>query len=124
MLSHLRGCPLLLFTCGLLASLAHAQFTYNVVYNFGSNVGDPIQPYSSGIIAQGRDGNMYSSTCEFDNSSNSGATGTYKMSPAGGQPETYGYFATDGNCPFGGLTLGTDGNFYGTNYGGGFSSVP
>jgi hypothetical protein len=38
---------------------AHAQ-TYSVLYNFGSKSGDPTGPQYSGIIAQGRDGNLYS----------------------------------------------------------------
>jgi hypothetical protein len=37
---------------------AHAQFS--VLYNFGSNRGDPTNPSYSGIVAQGRDGNLYS----------------------------------------------------------------
>jgi len=42
----------------VLATAAHAQ--YSVLYNFGSKSGDPCQPLFSGIIAQGRDGNLYS----------------------------------------------------------------
>ena len=38
---------------------AHAQ-GFSVLYNFGSNSGDPYKPAYSGIIAQGRDGNLYS----------------------------------------------------------------
>src|SRR5215471_18724088 len=40
---------------------AYAQ-TYSVLYNFGSKAGDPLSPANSGIIAQGRDGNLYSTT--------------------------------------------------------------
>jgi hypothetical protein len=39
----------------------HAQ-TYTVLYNFGNATCDPIQPQLSGIIAQGRDGDLYSTT--------------------------------------------------------------
>ena len=38
---------------------AHAQ-TYSVLYNFGTNSGDPTSPQYPGLIAQGRDGNLYS----------------------------------------------------------------
>lgn len=107
---------------GFLVSAAHAQFTYNVLYNFG-NLGDPIQPFYSGIIAQGRDGNMYSSIESFEETMENYG-GAYKITPAGTLSATFGLNGTNGNEPLGGLTLGTDGNFYGTNYGGGFSSVP
>src|ERR1035437_11073332 len=38
---------------------ARAQ-TYSALYEFGDNPGDPAEPRYSGIIAQGRDGNLYS----------------------------------------------------------------
>ena len=41
------------------AGVVHAQ-TFSVLYNFGSNTDDPSKPAYSGIIAQGRDGNLYS----------------------------------------------------------------
>jgi hypothetical protein len=34
--------------------------TYSDLYNFGGITGDPTNPQSSGIIAQGRDGELYS----------------------------------------------------------------
>lgn len=37
---------------------ARAQFS--VLYNFGTNSGDPCNPDNSGIVAQGRDGALYS----------------------------------------------------------------
>ena len=40
------------------AGVVQAQ-TFSVLYNFGSNSGDPSKPAYSGIIAQGRDGNLY-----------------------------------------------------------------
>ena len=48
---------LLLFT----ATVAHAQ-TFSVVYNFGTNFGDPETPVNPGVISQGLDGRLYSST--------------------------------------------------------------
>jgi hypothetical protein len=50
-----------------LTSAAHAQ-TFSVLYNFGSNSGDPRDPQFEGIVAQGRDGNLYSSAPEFAHS--------------------------------------------------------
>ena len=99
---------------------AHAQ-SFSVVYNFGSNPGDPLQQFYSGIIAQGRDGNLYSG------SSAGGVLGygaAYKITPAGVPTTLYSFSDNgDGSYPYGGLTLGTDGNFYGTAYSGGFGGA-
>lgn len=109
---------LFLILSGLVMSSAYAQ-TVSVVYNFGSQVGDPIQPFYSGIIAQGQDGNLYSST--FGGSLNYGAL--YEVTPQGVLTESYAFPGPAGGAePYGGLTLGTDGNFHGTTYGGGFYS--
>lgn len=40
------------------ATSSHGQFS--VLYNFGTKSGDGTNPSYSGIVAQGRDGNMYS----------------------------------------------------------------
>jgi len=44
---------------GIAAGVVQAQ-TFSVLYDFGSNSGDPSKPAYSGIVAQGRDGNLYS----------------------------------------------------------------
>lgn len=93
--------------------------TLSVVYNFGSQVGDPIQPFYSGIIAQGQDGNLYSGA--FGGSLNVGAL--YEITPLGVETEPLAFSTEDGSYPVGGLTLGTDGNFYGTTSGGGHYNV-
>ena len=97
-------------------SFAQAQ-TFSVLYNFGSQLNDPQNPFSAGIIAQGRDGNLYSSASGGAN--NLGAV--YKITPGGTLTNIYnfGTISGDGNTPNSGVTLGTDGNFYGTTYGGG-----
>jgi len=100
-----------------LATPARAQFS--VLYNFGSHLGDPADPNSAGIIAQGRDGNLYSTT--FGGGVGYGAV--FKMTPAGKLTTLYRFTGgTDGGSPLGGLTLGTDGNFYGTSRDGGTSN--
>jgi len=71
-LSMLAGLVLVIAT-----SVGRAQ-TYSVVYNFGSNSGDPNQPFYSGIIAQGQDGDLYSTA-------NGGANdfgAVFKVTPA------------------------------------------
>lgn len=101
-------CSVLLFCSLLLVPAAEAQ-TLSVLYDFGSRTGDPLYPYWEGIIAQGRDGNLYSTT--MDGGAN-GWGATFKITPTGSLKVPYSF--TDPGTPEGGLTLGTDGNFYGT----------
>jgi uncharacterized repeat protein (TIGR03803 family) len=98
------------------AGVVHAQ-TFSVLYNFGSNTDDPSKPAYSGIIAQGRDGNLYSTapaggTC---------CGAVFQITPAGKLKNIHNFNGSndDGAFPQGGVTLGTDGNFYGTTYEGG-----
>jgi len=102
----------------LLAAVAHAQ-TYSDLYNFGDGSGDPLNPQYSGIVAQGRDGNLYSTTPK-------GGTGSgtvFKMTPQGEVTVLYNFDVTHGKVPYGGLTLGTDGNLYGTTSAGGSTNL-
>lgn len=99
-----------IFLMLLMSIFAGAQ-TFSVVYNFGSQNNDPVNPLYSGIIAQGRDGNLYSSALGGTN--NSGAA--YSVTPSGTLTELYAFGSlTDGVQPIGGLSLGTDGDLYGT----------
>jgi uncharacterized repeat protein (TIGR03803 family) len=102
----------------LLAAAAHAQ-TYSDLYNFGDASGDPLNPQYPGIVAQGRDGNLYST-------SPAGGTGlgtVFKLTGAGAMTVLYKFDGTHGKAPFSGLTLGTDGNLYGTTSAGGSSNL-
>jgi uncharacterized repeat protein (TIGR03803 family) len=102
------------------AKVIHAQ-TYSVVYNFGSQSGDPFGHTNSGIIAQGRDGNLYSGSAggRFVNGAN------FMVTPTGALTTLYSFTnSADGSLPYGGLTLGTDGNFYGTAYSGNQGGAP
>jgi len=89
--------------------------TYSAIYEFGNKTGDPANPQYSGIIAQGRDGDLYSTTP--DGGSSCSFCGTvFKITPLGTLSVVYNFNDTTGAgyAPLGGLTLGTDGNFYGT----------
>ena len=109
--------PALLVLAVVIANAtAHAQ-GFSVLYNFGSNTGDPYKPAYSGIIAQGRDGNLYSTapgggTC---------CGAVFQITPAGNLKVLHNFTGSnnDGAFPQGGVTLGSDGNFYGTTYEGG-----
>jgi uncharacterized repeat protein (TIGR03803 family) len=103
--------------CLLAATVAQGQ-TFSVVYNFGTNPGDPQFPYNSGIIAQGRDGNLYGSTL---NGGVNDYGAVYRITPTGTLTTLFSFSGTDGNgvLPESGLTLGKDGNFYGATYGAG-----
>lgn len=103
----------LVFALCTLAATSWAQTFITLVYfTDGSSV------FSS--LIQGRDGSLYGV-------SNNGGTGGYgtvfKVTPTGKLTTLYRFCSqadcTDGFYPFGGLVLGTDGNFYGTAQNGG-----
>src|SRR5690348_16375918 len=102
---------LVLVMVGTIA-LGHAQ-TYTVLYNFGSKSGDPLFP-DSGIIAQGRDGNLYSTTPYGGAGGGFGNGTVFRITPAA----TLSVINQLQSRSDSGLTLGTDGNFYGIGDGG------
>jgi len=108
---------IVVFTLAGAAIPAQAQ-TYKVLYTFGTNsASDPIIPGSGpDFIAQGRDGNMYS-TAWAGGTDNRGAA--FKITPSGTETVLASFVFTNGLVPLGGLTLGTDGNLYGTSQQGG-----
>ena len=89
--------------------------TYIDLYNFGTNSGDPIQAQPA-VIAQGRDGNLYSATER--GGTDSGGT-AFEVTPTGDLSVIYNFGFPVGEDPSGGLTLGTNGNLYGTTQSGG-----
>lgn len=100
----------------VVSALGNAQ-TFSVLYNFGSMSGDPVNPQPA-LIAQGLDGNLYSTT---ESGGTNGNGTVFAITPDGVLRVIYGSFdvGTSGAFPTGGLTLGTDGNFYGVNQTGG-----
>jgi len=103
----------------LVVTVAYAQ-TYSDLYNFGDASGDPLSPQYSGIVAQGRDGNLYSTTP----AGGSAGLGTmFKITAQGTVNVLYNFDGTHGKFPYGGLTLGMDGNFYGTTSAGGSTNL-
>lgn len=93
-----------------LPSLMQAQ-TYTDLYDLSQATGSV--PYFPNLIAQGQDGLLYSTM-----PSSFPGDGTVVVAPpTGGIVTVTHYFeGTDGFAPNSGLTLGMDGNFYGTTY--------
>src|SRR5579862_5230873 len=89
----------------LLAVNAASAQTYTVLYNFGLVSCDPLFPLHVGAIAQGRDGNLYSTTSGGGCNSNGAA---FKISPTGKLTLLHSFSnGTDGIGQESGLTLGT-----------------
>ena len=106
---------LLLFT----ATLASSQ-TYTKLYSYPIGAGAYSGITFPQIMSQGRDANLYST---IPNAGTHNVGSVYMMT-TGGTPSTVYNFCslascTDGQYPFGGVTLGFDGNFYGTTQSGG-----
>jgi uncharacterized repeat protein (TIGR03803 family) len=82
-----------------------------VIYNFA--ITDPYNPPAQGLIVQGHDGNLHT-TSKFGPYPDTGAV--FTVSPSGALTTNFDFSdtGTQGDYPLSGLTLGTDGNYYGT----------
>jgi uncharacterized repeat protein (TIGR03803 family) len=117
---------LFLSITGLALSVGAQTFT--PLYSFDpedadipGTVVDPSSTTSSGIIAQGRDGYLYSTSPLGGQYAHGTA---FKISPTGILTVIYAFTGgTDGSRALGGLTLGSDGNLYGTAAAGGTSNL-
>ena len=104
---------LALFTLTLATSVAKAQ-TYTDLHDFNETEG--CCALAPSMLAQGQDGNIYGATT-------SGGVHFYgnifKMTTSGTVTDIHDFDLTHGGYPQGGISMGTDGNFYGTTYQGG-----
>jgi uncharacterized repeat protein (TIGR03803 family) len=111
----------LLATAAVLCAATFAQAqTVSTIYNFTDSATSGANPWYVTLV-QGTNGNFYGTTY------NGGKTGSgtiFNVSTTGAQKILYSFAGgtTDGAYPTGGLTLGTDGNFYGTTQQGGSES--
>lgn len=126
MSQSLRKLMLALFAGGLVLSLAsdnlNAQ-TYTDLHNFNCST-EGCSPQYPALLAQGRDGNLYG-TMFHGGTYNYGTV--FKATPDGPVSTVTVLYTFDGNLGIGvnahsGLTLGTDGNFYGTTAKGGLGA--
>jgi uncharacterized repeat protein (TIGR03803 family) len=106
----------------MFAALVASAQTYTPLYTYPeTDVGDTGVNWPV-LFSQGPDGELYS-TIRTNGTYNSGTV--YKISTAGAYTPIYNFCAEGGNClvtggyPYGGVTLGTDGNLYGTTGNGG-----
>jgi uncharacterized repeat protein (TIGR03803 family) len=102
--------PTVVLAVGVATRVTSAQ-TYTVLYSFGGAHGaTPI-----GVLSQGRDGNLYSTTWK----GGLYHKGVAFMITTGGKVHVLASFdgGVDDEYPFSGLTLGTGGNFYGGTFG-------
>ncbi len=90
----------------VVTAMANAQ-TYTVLYNFGSHQGDPEAP--TGVLAQGSDGGIYGTSSPILNTA---PVDVFRFTPSGVLTVIHDFGLSD-NVPSGGVTLGTDGRFYG-----------
>ena len=88
---------------------ANAQ-TYVDLHDFNCAI-EGCGPTYVSLLAQGRDGNLYG-TASFGGALGFGTV--FKITPTGTMTTLYTFNGTDGLYPYGGLVLGTDGDFYGT----------
>ena len=77
------------------------------------------QPGPEGRLTLGTDGNFYGMTSTGIERSHLPNGTVFKITPTGGLTKLYSFSATNGMFPSLGLTLGPDGDFYGTTTSGG-----
>ena len=110
----------------LMFSIAVPAQTFRVIYNFGNKNVGPKQPQSPGIISQSRGGNLFTTSSQGGiGVGGAGGGDIFRISPGGALAEIYSFvWPSDAPYPepMSGLTMATDGNFYGTTLFGGDSS--
>ena len=90
--------------------------SYTLLHSFGTNGHGPNDPRFSGIIAQSRGGNMFSTASDTW----TGGNGTvFKITPKGAVIALHTFNGADGFEPVSGLSLSTGGHYWGTTAQGG-----
>ena len=115
------GAALSLISCPLAARAQTLPgLTFTSLYSFGGP-GDGGDTPNAGLV-QGADGNFYGTTYGGDTDSDLGAV--YKITPSGAETILHTFTGgADGRYPVTPLTLGSDGNLYGTTSGQDYDSI-
>jgi uncharacterized repeat protein (TIGR03803 family) len=87
----------------------------NQVFSFSQSTAT--RPYTADI-SQGRDGALYSTASGIGNGTGSDGA-AFRVDIGGKYTALHNFDGTDGQAPYAGLTLATDGSFYGTTSSGG-----
>jgi len=121
--THVSGLFMLtvLLAIAAVSGVAQGQ-TFSPLYDFNPSAGDSAYPVPPGTQIQGQDGNIYSTSPNGGTIVQSGSEeGTvFDMTPAGALSVLFTFYGSlsgfnnTGAIPTSGLTLGTDGNFYGS----------
>jgi uncharacterized repeat protein (TIGR03803 family) len=104
----------------LLVSTTASSQTYKVLYKFQNNNLDPLYPAWTGLFAQGRDGNLYSTS---QSGGKLGYGTVFQLTPGGKMTVLHSFIFDEGAHPSSGITLGTDGSLYGTGSDSGYGTV-
>jgi uncharacterized repeat protein (TIGR03803 family) len=110
----------IVFTFCVMTAIASLAQTFTSLASFDGS--DGVNPLYVSLV-QGIDGNFYGTT-EFGGTGGTNGEGTvFKITPAGTLTTLYNFCTqancTDGEEPAAGLVLASNGDFYGTTYGGG-----
>ncbi|HEY4841987.1 MAG TPA: choice-of-anchor tandem repeat GloVer-containing protein [Terriglobales bacterium] len=114
--TYWNGSRRLAVVCSLLLALAAASVqgqTYNDLYDFNCAIGTCF-PYNFGYLTQGLKGNLFGTSTQTNTFL---LGGVFEISRTGGLVANFYDFdgLSDGGFPNGGVTLASDGNFYGTS---------
>jgi len=102
------------YSCGTLFEITPSG-TFTLLHTFTAQDGC----YPQAALVQGRDGNLYG-TASAGGARNGYNAGTFfNITPSGTFTLLHVFDGTDGTGPTGALIQPSDGNFYGTTYGGG-----
>ncbi len=107
---QLRAVPFMVMFLSMIGGFGHSQ-TVTPFYNFTNQNGSGF-PQDVALI-QGRDSNLYGMSYGSPDGS------IFKLSTSRVFTNLFAFSFTDGCCPGEGLTLASDGNFYGGTSGGG-----
>ncbi len=106
-----RFFQLIFIAAWFMLSLAASAQNISVLYNFGKNSLSQSPQFVR--LAQGRDARLYGMSRGSQNGT------VFQISTKGSGGQLFAFDGTNGLDPTSGVTLGTDGNFYGTTFFGG-----